>query len=102
MLLLNSMVGLILSSYAVFNWMVNDFVILVNVFLLIYLSASNIKDGFKFGVSFLFLIMAILQFLLGLFMESTFNDNWLLIILLITFFTQIGLMLVVKSLSRYA
>ena len=102
MLLLNSIVGLILSSYDIFNWVVNDIVILFNTCFFVYLAVSNIKDGFKFGISFLFVFIAIIQFILGLFMESTSNDNWLLIIMLVTIFIQLGLVLFTKSLSRYS
>ena len=102
MLLLNTIIGLILSSYDIFNWLVNDVVILLNTGFFIYMAISNIKDGYKPGLSFLFIIMAFLQYVSGLFIESTFYDNWLLIIMLATFFSQFGLVLVAKGLSRYS
>ena len=70
MLLLNSIVGLILSSYDIFNWIVNDIVILFNTCFFVYLAVSNIKDGFKFGISFLFVFIAIIQFILGRLMKN--------------------------------
>ena len=102
MLLLNSMVGLILSSYDIFNWVVNDIVIIFNTVLLFYLSISKVKDGFKFGISFLIVLFSIAQFVLGLFLDNSLNDNWLLIFTLVISVIDIGLLLIVRSLSKYA
>ena len=102
MLLLNSMVGLILSSYDIFNWVVNDIVIIFNTVLLFYLSISKVKDGFKFGISFLIILFSIAQFVLGLFLDNSLNDNWLLIFTLVISVIDIGLLLIVRSLSKYA
>ena len=102
MLLLNSMVGLILSSYDIFNWVVNDIVIVFNTVLLFYLSISKVKDGFKFGISFLIVLFSIAQFVLGLFLDNSLNDNWLLIFTLVISVIDIGLLLIVRSLSKYA
>ncbi len=102
MLLLNSIVGLILSFYDVFNWVVNDIVIVFNIGALLYLSVSKIKDGFKFGMSFLILFLFLAQFVIGLFLDNSLNDNWLLILMLVAGIINIGLLLVVRSLSKFA
>ena len=101
-LLLNSVVGLIVSAYDVFNWMVNDGVIVFNTILLMSLAVSKIKDGFKFGLSILFMALSIVEFVIGLFLENSFNDNWLLILMLVAVLVQVASMVVVRSLSKYA
>ena len=102
MILLNTIVGFILSPYEVFNWVVNDIVIIVNTCFLIYLAVSDIEHGFKLGLGFLVIVLFLLQYVSGLFIESVFNDNWLLIIMLVCIFIQFGLVLIAKSLSRYS
>ena len=102
LLLLNSVVGLIVSTYDAFNWMVNDVVIVFNTLLLISLTFFKIKEGFKFGISFLFMALSIVEFVLGLFIENSFIDNWLLILMLIAVLIQVASMVVVRNLSKYA
>ena len=102
MILLNSFIGLIVSGYDIFNWLFNDAIIFINMMLLIYLTISNIKDGFKFGLSFLFIALYILQFILGIYIENSFIDNWFLIGISITIFCQFGLLFIARSLSKNA
>jgi hypothetical protein len=54
LLMLNSLLGLVLSAYEPFNWVLNDGVILVNIALFNYVAVSNIKDGFKFSMTLFF------------------------------------------------
>lgn len=102
MLLLNSIIGLIASVYSSFNWIVNDAVIVLNTLLFLYLAISKIKDGFKFGISFFFLALSAIQFVLGLFLECSIEDNLLLVILLCTIFVQLGTLILVHNISKYS
>ncbi|MDG2153499.1 MAG: hypothetical protein P8K10_06155 [Crocinitomicaceae bacterium] len=102
MLLLNSIIGLIASVYSTFNWIVNDAVIALNTLLFLYLAISKIKDGFKFGIGFLLLVLSAIQFVLGLFLESYIEDNLLLVILLSTIFVQLGALIFVSNMSKYS
>jgi hypothetical protein len=102
MILLNSFIGLIVSGYDIFNWLFNDAIIFINMTLLVYLTISNIKEGFKFGLSFVFIPLFILQFIFGVFLENSFIDNWFLIAISISVFCQFGLLFIARSLSKYA
>ena len=74
LLMLNSLLGLVLSAYEPFNWVLNDGVILVNIALFNYVAVSNIKDGFKFSMTLFFFVSGLAEFLLGLFMKSYFTE----------------------------
>jgi hypothetical membrane protein len=102
LLMLNSLLGLVLSAYEPFNWVLNDGVILVNIALFNYVAVSNIKDGFKFSMSLFFFVSGLAEFLLGLFMKSYFTDNLLLILLCLMLIIQVGVLAVVRSISNYA
>jgi hypothetical membrane protein len=100
--MLNSLLGLVLSAYEPFNWVLNDGVILVNIALFNYVAVSNIKDGFKFSMTLFFFVSGLAEFLLGLFMKSYFTDNLLLILLCLMLIIQVGVLAVVRSISNYA
>jgi hypothetical membrane protein len=102
LLMLNSLLGLVLSAYEPFNWVLNDGVILVNIALFNYVAVSNIKDGFKFSMTLFFFVSGLAEFLLGLFMKSYFTDNLLLILLCLMLIIQVGVLAVVRSISNYA
>ena len=102
LLILNSLLGLILSAYDTFNWVLNDGVILVNLALFNYLAVSRVKDGFKFSMTLFFLVSGFTEFLLGLFMKSYFTDNLLLILLCLILIIQVGVLVVMRSISNYA
>lgn len=102
LLILNSLLGLILSAYEPFNWVLNDGVILVNLALFNYLAVSRVKDGFKFSMTLFFLVSGFTEFLLGLFMKSYFTDNLLLILLCLILIIQVGVLVAMRSISNYA
>lgn len=102
LLILNSLLGLLLSAYEPFNWVLNDGVILVNLGLFNYLAVSRIKDGFKFFMTLFYIVSGLAEFLLGLFMKSYFTDNLLLIFLCLILITQVGIFTVIRYLSNYA
>ncbi|MDB4606441.1 hypothetical protein OAH04_01465 [Crocinitomicaceae bacterium] len=101
-LVLNSLIGLMLSGYAPFNWILNDVVIFVNILLFNILAASKVKDGYKIGLTFVFTVFGSIEFLLGVFMNNYFINNLFLILLSIVFMIHIGLLIVVSSLNKFA
>ena len=102
MLILNSLLGLLISTYAPFNWILADGVIIVNTMLFHLLASSKIKDGFKFGLTFVFFVFGATEFLFGLFMQNYFVDNLFLILMCIIFILHIGIFIVFRSLNKFA
>ena len=88
-LLLNSIIGLIFSSYKPFNIGLNTGVIIVNTLMLYILGVSKIKDGFKISLSFLFLIAAVMEFVTAFLVSESFENNVALTILILLFACQV-------------
>ena len=84
--------GLILSIYPTFNMLLNCVVIVANTALVYAIAQIGLKDAFKISLSFLFVTLALIEFVLGLFSPQKFEDNFfLLAIILIVAFKAIVL-----------
>lgn len=101
LILLNSLIGIISSSYITFNWLTNDVIILLNTVLLSLVANSKQKDGFKISFSFLLPILGLGQFILGTLMENQLEDNYKLIFIICLFIVQLLFMLLGKVFSKY-
>ena len=99
-LLLNLLIGMIFSAYKPFNIGLNSAVIIVNTLMLYSLGVVQIKDGFKISLSFLFLIAAVIELKLGLFVPETFENNFALTILILLFAGQIILYAIAYFVSK--
>jgi len=102
LLMLNSLLGLILSRYEPFNWIINDIIILINVAFLAYLATSQIKDAFKFGLTLLLFVAGLAEFIMGFFMESHIIDNFLFILIITAIIIQLGSLVLVRWIDNFA
>jgi len=99
---LNLMIGLIFSSYKPFNIGLNSAVIIVNTLMLYILGVSQIKDGFKISLSFLFLIAAVIEYILAFFVPESFENNVALTMLILLFAGQAILYTIAYFVSKIA
>lgn len=99
-LLLNLVIGMIFSAYKPFNIGLNSAVIIVNTLMLYSLGVAQIKDGFKISLSFLFLIAAVIEFILSFFVPETFENNVSLTMLILLFAGQIVLYTIAYFVSK--
>ena len=99
-LLLNIVIGLIFSSYKPFNVGLISAVIIVNTLMLYLLGASQIKDGFKISLTFLFLIAAVIEFILAFFVPDTWENNVALTMLILLFAGQVILYVIAYFVSK--
>lgn len=88
LLVLNVLIGLIFSSYKPFNIGLNSAVIIINTLLIYSLGVVQIKDGFRISLSFLFMIAAVVEFFIALFVPETWENNVALTILILLFAAQ--------------
>jgi|688.fasta_scaffold555060_2 hypothetical protein len=101
LILLNSLIGLISSSYSTFNWVTNDVILLLNTVLLSLVASSKQKDGFKISFSFLLTAIGLVQLILGTMMMNEFEDNYKLIFIICLFVVQLLFVLLGKVVSKY-
>jgi hypothetical protein len=101
LILLNSLIGLIISSYSTFNWLTNDIILLINTILLSLIANSKQKDGFKISFSFILPIIGLIQLILGMKMVNHLEDNYKLIFIICLFIIQLLFVLFGKIFSKY-
>lgn len=99
-LVVNILLGLMLSFYPIFNMVLNCAVILINVVLLCSISGIQIKDGFRYSLNFLFIALSLVEIVLGFLTPEYFEDNFLLILLLFIMIGKIVLLLITTFVSK--
>lgn len=88
LLLANIAIGLIVSSYSIFNVCMSSAVIIATTLLLWGMARSKMKDGFKIGLSFLFAFLGLLEFVLAILSPEQYKDNWYLIAIILLVITE--------------
>ncbi len=82
MLLLNTILGLILSGYHTFNWLLNMGVIVVAMMMLCIVASMPLKDGFRVSFNCLIPFFTLIELTCGSFASEKFNDNLFLVAIL--------------------
>lgn len=98
-LILNILVGLVLSAYSCFNCAVTTGVIIANTFILALLGEADIKDGFKISFGFLFTVAFIIEFFSGLFCPESFENNGSIILIGFLLASEAVLFIIAKAVS---
>ena len=99
-LVLNVLLDLLLSRYDYFNMGVNCGVIALNTALLLSLYWFNMREAFRISFTFLFAILAIVEIILGCLMPQKFQDNGLLIAMILLLFVEISLIVITNIISN--
>lgn len=82
LIILNTLVGLLISQYMPFNyWMVN-FSLLLSTVLVYVFSNSNISAGYKIGLNLLFGITGLIKVICLIAAEPHIKDNILIVMFL--------------------
>ena len=96
---INSIIGLIFTSYSTFNWVTSDIIIIINTFLLHSLVNSRLSDGFKVSLSFIYPILGLIEFAFSVNLENKLENNFLLACLIVFLSIQIILLIIANSLK---
>ena len=99
-LIVNVLFGLLLSKYSGFNMGINCGIIALNTALLFCLYKFNMRDAFRISLSFLFLLVGLIEMILGCVMPQKLQDNACLIVILVLLFVEISLFVVLNILSN--
>lgn len=97
--LINSLIGLIFSSYQTLNWLSSDIIIIINAALLHFLAHSKISDGFKVALTFIFPIFGLISFCFSLGIVDKFENNISLVGILILTSIQIIFLIIANPLK---
>lgn len=99
-LLINIMLGLMISVYPTFNCLLNSGIIVISILLLYAVFSIKLKDGFRVSFGCLFTICSVIEFVCGLFTPDRLKDNITLILILLFVLAQVVLLLISNYLSK--
>lgn len=99
LLLLNIIIGIIVSSYSVFNVCLVSGIIILSFVLIDVIKHSKLRDAFGISLALLFSFLMIVCGILGILSQETFQDNWYLIAIITIFIIEILLIVIAKFIS---
>ena len=97
LIFLNIFASSILSFYPIFNCILSSFVIAFKLTLSQIIYKSNIKDGFKISLSFILLVIGIIQYGIALFTKQELKNNFLMILIAILILIQFTLFVLISK-----
>lgn len=100
LIILNTLIGFMSSSYKENNIVLVDLSLLLSTGLIYGLFESKLADGFKIGLTVLFLITGFIRMLVALFSNENVTDNFSIIILLVILTFEIICFVVSKFLNN--
>ena len=80
-ILMNSLAGLVLTSFPTYNWILADVNILFSTLLIFVLYTRFLNYAFKVAFTFLFLISGLIRYILSLFAYSELENNWIILLM---------------------
>ena len=80
--MLNTLIGLMISKYSPFNYLMVDLSLLISTVLIYLFSNSNISDGYKIGLTVLFAITGLAKVVCSIVAPQNFQDNFLIVVVL--------------------
>jgi hypothetical protein len=100
LLFVNTLFGLIISSYLPLNWVAVDVVFLLNILLLYKMSTSQMNNGFKVSLSFIFSFLGIISTILAFLSPEKFKDNYCLVGYVSILFIEVTLLFLSQKLPK--
>lgn len=98
-LLLNIVLGVMLSSYNTFNCLLNSGIIITTIALLLGVSVLQLKDGFKISFYCLFPFICSIELILGFLSPESLTDNHYIITIIVITFIQLSILVLSKIVS---
>lgn len=82
LLVVNGLLSLILTTYQSTNLYLNSAVILFSGIILWGVSSTHLKDAFKVSLTSLFAIIGGIEYILGFFAPTEWNNNWFAVLVI--------------------
>jgi hypothetical protein len=96
----NTIIGLLISNYLLFNWVSVDAVLIINIILLSRLSTEKISDGYKISLSFIYPFLCLVSIVLAVLSPDKFKDNYYLIEIIFILLIEVSLFLIAKKIKQ--
>lgn len=98
-ILVNTLIGLLITKYGLFNWLAVDIAVAINIFFLFKISLSNINNGFKISFFFVNGTLLIASIIIALLSPSKIQNNYYLITFIFIMLIEGSLFLIAKNLQ---
>lgn len=99
---LNTAIGLLLSVYSSFNFLLVDFSLLTTTLIIYFFSNSNLAAGFKIGLTLLFSILGLMKVVCGVFAPQIYTDNLFLVFLLLIFTIEVLAFIAAFAMKKFS
>ena len=100
LLVVNGLLGLILTAYQSICVYLNSAVILLTGIILWVVSSTHLKDAFKISLTSLFAIIGGVEYILGFFAPTEWSNNWFAILLIAVLAIEIILVLLTNFVTN--
>ncbi|MDR0828556.1 MAG: hypothetical protein LBN95_00380 [Prevotellaceae bacterium] len=100
LIVLNTLIGLIITDYAVLNFLLANISIAISTAIIYFVAISKIADGFKIGLTAFCFFAGIARCLCVAFAPSVLKDNALLLVVLGLLFFEVICVATAKILSK--
>ena len=99
LVVVNTIIGLLISKYLSFNWLSVDALLIINTILLFKLSTNNISNGYKVSLSFIYPFLCFITIVLAVLSPDKFFNNYYVICCILITLIEISLLIVVRSIN---
>lgn len=99
-LVVNLLLGMLLSAYSWINVAVSSVVIVVTTLLLWLTNFVVMKDAFKVSLTILFILIGLMEYGIACFMPQHFEDNWGVISIVILIAIQVAVLFITNVTSK--
>ena len=100
LLVVNGLLGLILTAYQSTNVYLNSAVILLSGIVLWVVSSTHLKDAFKISLTSLFAIVGGVEYILGFFAPAEWSNNWFAVLVIAILAIEIILVLLTNFVTN--
>jgi FtsH-binding integral membrane protein len=101
-IVLNTIIGLLISNYSTFNFLMVDLSLLISTILIYLFSNSNISDGYKIGLTFLFALTGLMKVVFSIISPQHFHDNVFIIFVLVIISFEILCLFSAFAMKKFA
>lgn len=102
LLLVNIIIGLLITAYPMFNLCFTSAIIAITTLLLFALCKVNLKDGFIIGLSCLFSLLGLVELILGAVSSVSIQNNGCVIATIILIAIQVLTLVICNIVSKNA
>lgn len=99
MVLVNTIIGFLISTYLPFNWLSVDVILIINTILLYRLSSDEVSTGYKISLSFIYPFLCFISIILALLSPDKFKDNYYVIEFIFILLIEVSLYLIAKNIN---